>query len=123
MWYGRETSPLVLRLEAIKISSFGIIPRQVYTSHSNDRGSTCVGFLVTKSVYTQQYRRFRALLIQARKAAGLTQVELAAQLQRPQSYVSKVERGERRLDVIEFLEVARALQLDVVAFLHQLDAW
>ena len=63
------------------------------------------------------------LLVEARKAAGLTQVELAAQLQRPQSYVSKVERGERRLDVIEFLEVARALQLDVVAFLHQLDAW
>ena len=35
---------------------------------------------------------------------------------------AKVERGERRLDVIEFLEVARALQLDVRAFLHQLDA-
>ena len=81
-----------------------------------------MGFLVTKSVYTQQYRRFRVLLIQARKAAGLTQVELAAQLNRPQSFVSKVERGERRLDVIEFLEVARALQLDLQAFLQQLDA-
>jgi len=77
---------------------------------------------VTKSVYTQQYRRFRAQLIQARKAAGLTQVELATQLNRPQSFVSKVERGERRLDVVEFLEVARVLRLDVMAFLHTLDA-
>jgi len=73
-------------------------------------------------VYTQQYRRFRALLIQARKAAGLTQVALAARLERPQSFVSKVERGERRLDVIEFLEVARVLRLDVVTFLSKLDA-
>ena len=76
---------------------------------------------MTKSVYTNQYRRFRALLIQARKAAGLTQVALAEQLERPQSFVSKVERGERRLDVIEFLEVARVLRLDVVAFLQKLD--
>jgi len=81
-----------------------------------------VGFLVTKSVYTDQYRRFCTLLIQARKAAGLTQVELAAQLNRPQSFVSKVARGERRLDVIDSLEVARALQLDLQAFLQQLDA-
>jgi len=77
---------------------------------------------VTKSVYTQQYRRFRTLLIQARKTAGLTQVALAEQLKRPQSFVSKMERGERRLDVIEFLEVARVLRLDVAAFLHKLDA-
>ena len=76
---------------------------------------------MTKSVYTHQYRRFRALLIEARKRAGLTQVELSAQLERPQSFVSKVERGERRLDVIEFLEIARVLRLDVVAFLHKLD--
>ncbi len=80
------------------------------------------GLPVTKSVYTNQYRRFCALLIQARKAAGLTQVELAEQLKRPQSFVSKLERGERRLDVIEFLEVARALRLDVRAFLQKLDA-
>ena len=73
-------------------------------------------------MYTYQYRRFRALLTEARKTAGLTQVELSAQLERPQSFVSKVERGERRLDVIEFLEMARVLRLDVVAFLHQLDA-
>ena len=77
---------------------------------------------MTQSVHTKQYRRFRTLLIQARKTAGLTQAELAEQLKRPQSFVSKMERGERRLDVIEFLEVARVLRLDVAAFLHKLDA-
>jgi transcriptional regulator with XRE-family HTH domain len=61
---------------------------------------------LTKSVFTPTYARFRELLIEARQAAGLTQAELAARLQRPQSYVSKLERGERRLDVVEFLEVA-----------------
>lgn len=42
----------------------------------------------------------------------MTQAELARALGRPQSFVSKFERGERRLDVIEFLEVASALSLD-----------
>ena len=53
-----------------------------------------------KSIFTPEYDRFRLLLIQARKTAGLTQVELAERLRKPQSYVSKFERGERRLDVI-----------------------
>ena len=40
---------------------------------------------------------------------GLTQAELAGRLRRPQSYVAKVETGERRLDVVEFVEYARAI--------------
>ena len=76
---------------------------------------------MTKSVFTTKYERFRLLLIEARKNAGLTQVELAQRLSLPQSYVSKYERGERRLDVIEFLEVAFILNLDVVSFLQQLN--
>lgn len=56
----------------------------------------------------------------ARKRAGLTQAELSARLQRPQSFVSKYERGERRLDVIEFGQVAHALGLDPVRFLGRL---
>ncbi len=51
----------------------------------------------------------RQLLVARREAAGLTQVELAAALRRPQSYVSKIERGERRLEVAEFIAYARAL--------------
>ena len=47
-----------------------------------------------------------------RKAAGISQVELAEKLGKPQSLVSKVERGKRRLDVIEFCQVAEALGHD-----------
>jgi transcriptional regulator with XRE-family HTH domain len=49
------------------------------------------------------------LLVEARKTAGLTQADLAKRLRRPQSFVSKYERGERRLDVVEFLEVTDAI--------------
>jgi len=67
---------------------------------------------VPKSLFTQKYDQFRALLIAARKKSGLTQTELARKLSRPQSFVSKFERGERRLDLIEFIQVAEALGAD-----------
>lgn len=76
---------------------------------------------MTKSVFTPNYDRFRQLLIQARKEANLTQVELADKLAKPQSYVSKYERGERRLDVIEFLEIAQAIGIDPHTFLRTLN--
>jgi transcriptional regulator with XRE-family HTH domain len=60
------------------------------------------------------------MLITARKQAGLTQVEVADRLGRPQSYVSKYERGERRLDVIEFFDVAQAIEIDPFDFLKRL---
>jgi transcriptional regulator with XRE-family HTH domain len=50
-------------------------------------------------------------LISARRDANLTQIDLAKKLRRPQSFVSKYERGERRLDVVEFIEVAEALRI------------
>lgn len=50
----------------------------------------------------------------------MTQSERAERLKRPQSYVSKFERGERRLDVVEFLEVAKALRIDPFAVMRQL---
>jgi transcriptional regulator with XRE-family HTH domain len=65
-------------------------------------------------------RRFRELLVEARKRAGITQYEIAARLGRPQSFVSKYERGERRLDVLEFREVADALGIDPLRFLRRL---
>ena len=75
-----------------------------------------------KSVFTARYDRFRMLLIEARKNAGLTQVQLATRLGCPQSYVSKYERGERRLDVVEFLDTAHAIGIDATEFLRVLDA-
>ena len=76
---------------------------------------------MTKSVFTAKYSRFRLLMVEARKSAKLTQTELAQKLSRPQSFVSKYELGERRLDVIEFLEVARALGMDAVKFIKELN--
>lgn len=64
--------------------------------------------------------RFRELLVEARKKADLTQAELSSRLNRPQSFVSKYERGERRLDVLEFREVARGLRIDPIEFLAKL---
>jgi transcriptional regulator with XRE-family HTH domain len=66
------------------------------------------------------YKRFRDLLIAARKEAHVTQVELAARLRRPQSFVSKYERGERRVDVVEFGEIAKVLGIDPIRFLRRL---
>jgi ribosome-binding protein aMBF1 (putative translation factor) len=73
---------------------------------------------LTKSVFTPSYARFRELLVEARESAALTQWQLAERLKRPQSYVSKFERGERRLDVVEFLDVAKALRIDPMELLR-----
>jgi transcriptional regulator with XRE-family HTH domain len=77
--------------------------------------------LVTKSVFTKRHELFRKTLAQARKKAGLTQLALAKKLGRPQSFVSKFERGERRLDVLEFVDVARALGIDPAVLLADLE--
>lgn len=76
--------------------------------------------MAKKSVFTTRYQTLKTLLIEARREAGLTQTELAAKLSRPQSFVSKYERGERRLDVIEFLEVADALGFQPARFINKL---
>lgn len=59
-------------------------------------------------------------MVAARKKAGLTQQEVATRLKRPQSFVAKYEGGERRLDVIEFLAVARAIGADPARLLKSL---
>lgn len=74
-----------------------------------------------KSVFTKEYGQFLEKLIEARKAENLSQQELADKLGRPQSFVSKYERGERRLDVIEFLHVARALGLSATDIISKLE--
>lgn len=73
------------------------------------------------SVFTPEYTRFCELLIQQRQQTGMTQTELAEELGRPQSFVSKYERGERRLDLIEFLEIAHVLKIDPCNFITRLQ--
>ena len=65
-----------------------------------------------RSRRSPRHQVLQSLLTEGRVAAGLTQVDLAARLQRPQSFVSKYEGGERRLDVVEFVEVTQAIGCD-----------
>ena len=58
--------------------------------------------------YDKRYQEFLSRLRKARIEAGLTQKQVAELLQKPQSYVSKSESGERRIDVVELVEFARA---------------
>ena len=68
------------------------------------------------SLHSPDYQVFRTMLVNARVASGLTQVQIAERLNKPQSYISKYERGERRLDFPEFIELADILGIDVAAF-------
>ncbi|MFO0847146.1 MAG: helix-turn-helix transcriptional regulator [Gemmataceae bacterium] len=74
-----------------------------------------------KSIYTREYAALLRLVRQAREAAGLTQVDLAAALGRSQSFVSKVERGETRLDVIQLRAVLLPLGVSLPEFTRRLE--
>jgi transcriptional regulator with XRE-family HTH domain len=62
---------------------------------------------------------FRQMLVEARMSSGLLQADLADKLRKTQSFVSKYERGERRLDFPEFITIADALGLDVLVFIDE----
>ena len=64
---------------------------------------------MTLSVFSERYRVFLSHLVAARQAAGLTQVEVAGRLGKPQSYVSKAENGERRLEIGRDVELLREI--------------
>lgn len=77
---------------------------------------------MTASLHTTRYRFLRDFLTEARKSQGLSQEALAEKLGRLQTFVSKYERGERRLDIVELLDVTDALQLDASKLIKQLMA-
>lgn len=64
-------------------------------------------------------RRFALLLREARTRAGLTQVEVARKLGQPQSYVSKYEQGEQRLDLIELEAVCKAMGVPLIEMVRR----
>lgn len=90
-------------------------------THFGISGIGIADWPVPKSAFSRKHEHFRKLLADARRGAGLTQMALANKLGRPQSFVSKFERGERRLDVIEFLDVARALRVDPAQIIADLE--
>ena len=67
---------------------------------------------MSKSLRTPLQQQLQDALVKLRKSKNLTQTDVALKLARPQSYVAKYEGGERRLDVVEFVEVAYALETD-----------
>jgi transcriptional regulator with XRE-family HTH domain len=67
---------------------------------------------IGKSVHSPEQAAFCELMIKARKSAGLTQHQVAKRLKKPQSFVAKYEGGERRIDVVEFLAITRAIGAD-----------
>lgn len=70
-----------------------------------------------KSRYNQRYRRVLTALRAARKTAGLTQTQVAKKFRAHASFVSKIESGERRIDVIELEEFCRIYGLSLTEFL------
>jgi transcriptional regulator with XRE-family HTH domain len=78
------------------------------------------GRKLTKTVHSEGQAAFRELMTRARKAAGLTQQELATKLGKPQSFVAKYEAGERRIDVIEFIAISREISVDSAGLLKKL---
>ncbi len=75
-----------------------------------------------RSVNTAEYQAVLKVLVAARERGGLTQQRVADRLDRHQSFVSKYENGERRLDVAEFLWVLRALRADPLGALRDILA-
>jgi transcriptional regulator with XRE-family HTH domain len=73
-------------------------------------------------LHSPQYKAYIAVLVEARIGARMTQQALAKTLEKPQSFVSKYERGERRLDVPEFLLIARALGVRSVTLIRRIEA-
>jgi transcriptional regulator with XRE-family HTH domain len=65
-----------------------------------------------KSIYSERHRKLCELLKMQRKAAGLTQTVVANRLKKPPSYVAKYEGGDRRLDLLEYLDLATVIGFD-----------
>jgi transcriptional regulator with XRE-family HTH domain len=74
-----------------------------------------------KSRTASAEEQLQALLRQVRTEAGLTQTDVAQSLGQPQSFVSKYESGERRLDVLELREVCRAVGISLAEFVRRLE--
>ena len=75
-----------------------------------------------KSLFTKQHETLIQRLIAARKAADMTQQALADRLGRPQSFVAKYEKGDRRLDVVEFLTITEILDADPHEIIKQVES-
>jgi len=77
--------------------------------------------ILTTTIGTKRHEALVALLIEERVAAGMTQEDLAGALGEYQSFVARLESGQRRIDVIEFLDIAKAVGFDPNALIAKLE--
>ena len=84
-------------------------------------GYTTIGYTIqtgmSKSIYSKDYRNMVEKLKKARLDAGLKQKDVALKLKKPQSYISKIERVERRVDIAELKELAKIYKKDINFFI------
>jgi transcriptional regulator with XRE-family HTH domain len=75
-----------------------------------------------KTIYSREYAAVLRLLRAAREKAGITQIDLAKKLKLTQSFVSKIERGDRRLDIVQLRTICRVYGLSLLKFVEQFEA-
>jgi transcriptional regulator with XRE-family HTH domain len=80
-----------------------------------------VGNIVVKTLGSKRHKALIATLIAKREAAGLTQTELAKSLGEYQSFVARLESGERRVDVVELILLAQQLKFDAAAMVREVE--
>ena len=101
-------------MRSAAIFGFGIFPSKAVDVITNPKTGNK---LLKDSGYVRQYRLLLKRLRQARLEAGLTQTQVASTLGMRQSYVSKCESGERRVDAVELLRFAKAYRKPLSFFL------
>ncbi|UVK51287.1 helix-turn-helix domain-containing protein [Mesorhizobium sp. AR02] len=74
-----------------------------------------------KSVHSERHRMIAAALASQRRTKGLSQAEVAKVLGRHQPFVANIESGERRVDLVELMAIAKIIDLDVVALVRDLQ--
>ena len=88
------------------ITYFGIYYNRIYTKDN-----------MSKSIYSKEYKNTIEKLKKARIEIGLKQEEVATKLKKPQSYISKIERGERRIDIVELQNLAKIYEKEINYFI------
>lgn len=73
-----------------------------------------------KTLTSETHTKLVRMLIDKREAAGITQTELASKLGEYQSFVARLESGQRRIDVVEFIQLSSALEFDAKRFIEEL---
>ena len=71
---------------------------------------------MTKTIHTDEYKKIANKLKKVRLSSGFTQLEVSRKLNKPQSYISKVENGEQRIDILELKNFAKLYKTSIDYF-------